>query len=350
MTKLNNFEKLKRPLLSVLFLVLGSTVFAGSISAQAVSAPAPPRPGYSVDLEKQRKPLAGDLSEKSIQVKNEVVISLCVSVGQIKINGWNRDEIRAFVDQGSGVGFSVLDKSKTDMKPVWVKVLGYDPNEENGARRDECLTGKTIELDAPFGATIYIKSQESRMTIDSVTRAVVKNIGGDIFFNKVTQGIEARTYEGNVTVRNSGGSMNLETTNGNIVAYDAESNRIGDVFKAKTTSGAVTLQQITFRETEVNTLSGSINFIGRILSGGQYHFSSSNGLIALTLPADTSAQIFSAYGFGKFESEYELQNLKQTEDGGIRSLNGTLGSGDARINFKTVNGKIQIKKQHVAVP
>lgn len=286
-----------------------------------------------------------DLSEKSIQVNEEVAISVCISVGQIKINGWNRNEIRAFVDNGSKVGFSVLEKSRTNQKPVWVKILGYDPKDEENFRREECLKGRTIELDVPFGATVYIKSQESETTIDSVSKAVVKNIGGDIFLNKVKYGIDAQTYEGNVTVKNSGGSMKLETTTGNIVAYEAASNSIGDFFKAKTTSGAVTLQQITFRETEVNTSSGSINFIGQLLSGGQYYFSSQNGLIALTLAGDASAKIFSAYGFGQFESEIPLTNLKQYEENGLQSLSGILGGGDARINFKTVSGKIQIKKQ-----
>src|SRR5215203_5298967 len=44
-------------------------------------------------------------AEKSIATDAKVNISLCVSEGKIKINGWDRNEVRAFVNEGSEVGF-----------------------------------------------------------------------------------------------------------------------------------------------------------------------------------------------------------------------------------------------------
>lgn len=283
-------------------------------------------------------------SEKAIAVSEKVTISLCVREGQIKVNGWNRNEIRAFVNNGEGVGFSVLEKSKTDKKPVWVKVLGYDPAKEGETDQDECLSGRIIELDVPFGTTVNIKSGESKTTIDSVSKVFVKNVGGDIFLNNIKQGVEALTYRGNVTVKNSGGSMSLETTNGNIIAYDVSSEEIGDSFHAKTTSGAITLQQIKYRETEINSSSGSISFVGGILNGGQYYFGAPNGLITMILPEDTSAKVVAVYGYGNFESIIPMKDMKRDEKAKLGSLSGTLGKGDALLNFKTVTGKIFIKK------
>ena len=285
-----------------------------------------------------------DVSEKSIAVSEKVNISICIREGQVKVNGWNRNEIRAFVNQGKGVGFSVLEKSK-DKKPVWVKILGYDPKKESEYSREECVSGKVIELDVPFGATVNIKSGESKTTIDSVAKVFVKNVGGDIFLNNIPNGVEARTYRGNVTVKNSGGSMTLETTNGNIVAYDASSEEIGDAFRAKTNSGAITLQKIKYRETEVNSNSGSINFVGEILNGGQYYFGSANSLITLVLSDKSSSKVVAFYGYGNFESEIPMKDIKRDEDSKLKSLSGTMGSGEALLNFKTVTGKIFIKKQ-----
>jgi hypothetical protein len=285
-----------------------------------------------------------DVSEKSIAVSEKVNISICIKEGQVKVNGWNRNEIRAFVNKGSGVGFSVLEKGK-DKKAVWVKVLGYDPSKEDEDSRQECVSGSVIELDVPFGATVNIKSGESKTTIDSVAKVFVKNVGGDIFLNNIPNGIEARTYRGNVTVKNSGGSMTLETTNGNIVAYDASSDEIGDFFRAKTNSGAITLQKIKYRETEVNSNSGSINFVGEILNGGQYYFGSANSLITLVLPENSSSKIIAVYGYGNFDSEIPMKELKRDENSKLRSLSATFGKGEALLNFKTVTGKIFIKKQ-----
>lgn len=342
----------------ILCLILFSSflIFAASVSASAQTVIAVPR----VEIKPVQKPVtpkvpenrkaptsqtkANTVSEKSIAVSEKVNISLCVRSGDVKVNGWNRSEIRAFVSRGSGVGFSVLEKDKIDKSAVWVKILGYDPAKESELRRDECISGKSIELDVPFGATVSIKSGESKTTIDSIAKALVKNVGGDIFLNNIPNGVEARTYRGNVTVRNSGGSMTLDTTNGNIVAFDVSSDEIGDAFRAKTNSGEITLQEIRYRETEVNSNSGSINFVGEILNGGQYYFGSSNSLITLVVPLETSAKIVAVYGYGSFESESPLKNLKRDENTQLKSLTGTLGNGEALLNFKTVNGKIIIKK------
>lgn len=342
----------------ILCLILFSSflILASSLSASAQTVIAPPRaepkpvqkPETPKPTPKPKPPIYGKkantISEKSIAVNEKVNISVCVKAGEVKVNGWNRNEIRAFVNMGRGIGFSVVDTSKTDKKPVWVKVLGYDPAKESELRREECISGKVIELDVPFGATINIKSGESKTTIDSVAKALVKNVGGDIFLNNIPKGVEARTYRGNVTVRNSGGSMTLDTTNGNIVAYDVSSDEIGDAFRAKTNSGAITLQEIKYRETEVNSNSGSINFVGQILKGGQYYFGSSNSLITLVLPENTSAKVVAVYGYGSCESETPLKNLKRDETTELKSLTGTLGRGEALLNFKTVTGKIIIKK------
>ncbi len=287
----------------------------------------------------------GGTHEKSIEVSEKVNISICVREGEVRVNGWNRNEIRAFVNHSGGIGFSVLEKGKLDKKAVWVKVLGYDPSKEGKFERDECVSGKVIELDVPIGATINIKSGESKTSIEAVAKVFVKNVGGDIFLSDVAQGIEARTYRGNITVKNSGGTMMLETTNGNIVAFDAASESIGDSFRAKSNSGAITLQKVNYRETEVNSSSGAINFVGELLSGGQYYFGSTDSLINLILPESSSSKIVAFYGYGNFDSQIPMTGVVRDNNSKVKSLSATIGGGEALLNFKTVSGKILIKKQ-----
>ena len=138
--------------------------------------------------------------------------------------------------------------------------------------------------------------------------------------------------------------MSLETTNGNIIAYELSSEAIGDAFHAKTTSGAITLQQIKYRENEINSSSGSISFVGDILNGGQYYFGAPNGLITIVMPETSSAKVVAFYGYGNFDSEILMKDAKRDEKSKLRSLSGTMGKGEALLNFKTVNGKIFIKK------
>lgn len=282
-------------------------------------------------------------AEKSIAVDAGVNISLCVSDGKLKINGWERNEIRAFVNGGSQVGFYVLQRKKAN--PVWVKILGYDPTTIKETDAEECLAGEEIELDVPRNAIVNIKSNSSEMVIDSVGKVSVENAGGDVFLNNIERGIEARTYEGDVMVENSSGAMSLFSTTGNIIAVDVSPQEIGDIFKAKTNNGAVTLKNVGQRQIEVGSNSGSINFNGEFLIGGQYSFGTSNGAIVLTIPQNSSFIINASYGYGVFASELPLQNIQKNAPSRIQNLSAQMGGGDASLKLTTVSGAIRIKKQ-----
>ncbi len=284
-------------------------------------------------------------AEKSIAVDSKVIVSLRVCEGKIKINGWERNEIRAFVSGGSGVGFRVQQKGGQNGTPVWVKVLGFDPTKNKDVETDECLSGDEIELDVPRGATVDVKSNPTETTIDSVRKVTVDNVGGDIYLNHIAQGVYAKTNDGNVTAENSSGAMTLLSTTGNIVAFGVSPDEIGDVFKAKTSSGAIVLQKIGYRQTEVGSNSGSIKFIGAFQNGGQYILGTQNGSILLSIPEKSSFKLNASFGFGAFNSEIPLENLVKTNDSRAQSLSASLGKAEAVLILRTSSGSIRIKKQ-----
>ena len=285
-------------------------------------------------------------AEKSIATDAKVKITLCVSEGKIKINGWQHDEVRAFVNEGSEVGFKVLQKNRQTEKTGWIQVLGFDPKKNMGTfRPDECLFGKDIELDVPHNAMVDITSRESEMVIRSVAKVSVENVGGDVFLSEITQGIEAKTHRGDVTVEKSGGRVFLSSVIGNILVFDVNPSEIGDIFKAKTSNGAIVLQKVEHRQMDVGTNSGSIKFNGEFLGGGQYVFQTQNGAILLTIPSESSCKVNALYGFGTFYTEIPLLDVVKPPESSVRSLSGVIGKGDATVNLRTYNGRIDIKKQ-----
>ncbi len=284
-------------------------------------------------------------AEKSIAVSENVNISLCVAEGSLKINGWDRREVRAYVSGGSQVGFTIVEKGKENTAPIWIKVLGFDPSANKENNPDECLAGDTIEIDVPRNAVVNIKSKVNEMIIDSVAKVTVENDSGDMFFNRISRGIEARTYEGNVTVEQSSGTMSLQSTTGNIIAFDVSPGDIGDIFKAKTSNGAITLKNIGQRQIDVASNTGSINFNGSFLNGGQYSFGTSNGSINLSIPLNSSLKILASYGFGAFNSEIPMQNVERNVPSRVQTLSAQMGGGDAALKLSTVSGAIRIKKQ-----
>lgn len=333
----------------VIFALVVSAPFS-QMSAQTVEAApkvivAPPNQKIRTGQKKGRA-ANETAAEKSIAVDAKVNISLCVSAGRLKINGWERSEIRAFVGGGGELGFKVLQKNKQN-NAVWVMVTGFDAAKNPEVSSEECLAGDDIEIDVPRGATVNVKGRTSEVTIAMVRKVDVKNVGGDISLNNIAEGINAATYEGDVTVENSGGAISLESSNGNIVAFDAAPSEIGDIFKAKTASGAIILQQIAHRQTEISSNTGSIKFIGEFQSGGQYDFRTTNGAISLVIPEKTSCKVAASYGFGAFNSDLPLSNLKKNPNPNSRSqsLTAAMGGGEANLVLTTYSGAIRIKKQ-----
>jgi hypothetical protein len=282
-------------------------------------------------------------AERSIAVEEKVNISLCITQGNIRINGWDRKEVRALVKEGSQVGFKVAEKHPQTEKPVWIFVIGFDPQKTSLVKPDECLLGKEIELDVPRDANINLKSRQSEIRIESVRKVKLENLNGDIFLNGVSEGISATTFGGNIRVENSGGEMVLTSTSGNIVVFDVRQSEFGESFKAKTNSGAIMLEAVGHRQIETNTFTGATVFRGEIANSGQYGFGTQTGAIFLTLPENSLCKINAWYGFGAFNSEIALQNVVKKE----QSLAAQLGTGETNctINLRTFNGAIKIKKQ-----
>jgi hypothetical protein len=295
----------------------------------------------------QLVPMPGDDTfERSIKVDNGVYIELCVTQGNVKVNGWNRNEARVFVDHGSRFDFNVRQLNSMSGGPALITVVGVE-KKKNKASTSQCIWGDEIEIDVPTNAIINLKGQDITTSVDTVKRVYIQTIGGDISLRNIANGITASAGQGDITVQESGGAMTLDSNTGNILVFEAGPREIGDMFKAKTFSGEIVLQRLDYRQVEVNSISGSVAFDGDVLSGGSYRLTTTKGSIRMSIPLNSSCQVSATYGFGDFSSELPIKT--QTEDirpGPVKNIVGTFGKGgDATLNLMTSNGSIIIKKQ-----
>jgi hypothetical protein len=342
------------------FTVFGFTVFtlffAATVSfAQPNPKPVPkPRPIVveTPDIETIVKSTVNIVlnesdtaAEKSIQTDPKVNISLCVDEGKITINGWNRNEIRVFAANGTQVGFKVMQKLKD--KPAWVNILGFDPQKTKNSAANECLSGDEIELDVPNNAVVNLKARESETMISSVGKVRIENASGDTTLRKIANGIEVKTFEGNISVEDSSGAITLTGTSGNILAFDVSANEIGDIFKVKTGSGTINLKNIGFTQVEANSNSGSIRYDGEFPEGGQYNFGTLNGSMTLLMSKDSSCKVNAIYSFGTFSSEIPFKAEQKSSGNEVKKLSAIFGKGEATVNLTTYNGRILIKNRQV---
>lgn len=321
-----------------------STVIVSGLSLSGFSQLRVPAVDHSPPPEIASVPpfRGGDTTEKSIRVDSAVNLSLCVTMGTIKVNGWNRNEVRVYVADGNKFSFVVRDKSPKTGDPIWMKVVNADPK-----KYSECIAASEIEIDVPRGATIGIVGKEISTKIESVKKAEVKTAGGGISLRNVSSGIFASSGQGDVMVESSTGPMDLGSTTGNIIVFEAGPTEIGEGFVAKTNSGTVSMQNLTYRQVEVRSTSGSVLYNGVIRPGGSYNLSTSVGSIRMALPGDSALQISATFRSGSFNSELPIKY--QTEDvapGPIKTIVGTMGKGnEATVRLTTNNGSISIRKQ-----
>lgn len=284
----------------------------------------------------------GSLQEKAIAVSPKVFVSVCVRRGAVRVNGWSRNEVRVFHKGGEELGIRVLEKDAKEV-PAWVEVLGYDP-ESRPKETDKCLSGDMIEMDVPENASVTIKGLSSETSVERVKSAAVEIVGGDIYLSGISERVEASTQQGGVTVNNSLGRMNVSTTTGNIVAYNTQAVEPGDFFRAKTRSGAITLQSIGQREVAASTISGSINYVGEIRNFGRYDFTTTNGILNLLLPDSSTFWLTAAYG-GDFDSDFPVTTINENVTEGAYYIKGRVGTGEANLSLKSFSGTIRIRKK-----
>lgn len=307
--------------------------------------PMPPRPLRAVAAPSAFT--APNLLEKAVLVRPDVYVSLCVKRGAVRVNGWDREEVRVFSRGGEDLGLKVRERDKRKT-PNWVEVLGATAD-RLGPDSDRCVTGEMIELDVPNGASVTIKGLSSETAVDGIKRAAIEIVGGDIYLNDITHRIEASTQQGGVTVNNSKGSVAVATTTGNIVAYNTEAIEAGDYFKAKTRSGSVTLQSIGQKEIAASTISGSINYLGDIKEYGRYQFTTTNGFLNIVLPEQACFLLTAAYG-GRFLSDFPVKLIREEQHESSFFVQGMVCKSEATLTLKSFSGTIRLRKKEFKKP
>jgi DUF4097 and DUF4098 domain-containing protein YvlB len=145
-------------------------------------------------------------------------------------------------------------------------------------------------------------------------------------------------------------SLNLKSSNGAITAAGVA----GEV-DANTNNGAVTLSDIS-GTVVAHSLNGPITVaMGRVDQAKPLSFSTLNGKIDVTLPADTKANVKFKADRGEIYSDFEIAlgaSQAMTEKNGTRyrvridrTIQGTINGGGMDVSFYTLNGTVYLHKK-----
>jgi len=224
--------------------------------------------------------------------------------GHIEVTAGAEASVLAEVTK-RGAGFSLAD-AEDDLKNVEVTMTQEGDTVRIVARRTDGPvlmgnSGASIELTVPAGASLDLRTSNGHIRTDGVT--------GDISMD---------TSNGALDVSGGGGRLDLATSNGrvDVEARDA-------VVDAQTSNGA-------------------IDFRGS-LAAGRHSFRTSNGRIAITLPAGARFRIDASTSNGDVSADFPVSGAGSSRDD---ELHGTVGENpDVSINAETSNGNIDIRQE-----
>lgn len=298
----------------------------------------------------QAKAIADPPIEKAIASDARPTVRFCVSEGSVNVRGWRRNEVRALVEEGK-LGFKVL-KRNAEKAATWVEIVGHDPKEPvkpGQSRRSDCLSGSNIEVEVPFGASVDVKSPSGAdFKIESVAKARVGNLNGNILIRDVREEADVSSFAGNVVAEDSNGRIRLKSTSGNVFAIRLKPINDSDTLNARSNSGNVTLQDVAHAIIEGGSSSSNLNYFGPVVSGGVYNFSTVNGAITLFLPLKSSFQLNATTNSNLQTNLPQFKPNLDTKSGrGGKRFSGVYGDGDATINLVSDIGALRLQKQPV---
>lgn len=338
---------LRDKIIRAMLAAFSAAVLTLSLAAQTpTSPPRPPEPPRPTPMPAPvpRADETRTTTEKAIAVDPNVSAKFCISEGALRINGWEREEVRVFVRDGRPFEFRVLERNTRTERPNWLWIT-RSTSDTASSPFSNCLGGASVEIDVPVGTMLNLEARTSGAVIDTVKSASVKVIEGSIQLRNIPGGVKAETFQGDIILENSGGEITLKTVAGNIVAMEITPGSIGDVLSANTSSGSISFKDVKHRQIKAWTITGSMLFNGSLLAGGIYNFRTTNGTLDLQLPKDVSCTFVAAYGFGSFNYSLPINVLEERKTPGGNNVVARIGDGAATVNLTTISGNIAIRGQ-----
>jgi DUF4097 and DUF4098 domain-containing protein YvlB len=241
--------------------------------------------------------------------------------GEVAVQVWDRDAVRVRTrgDRGGEIGWrgSILRVRSED-------------NSAGGKATDFTIT-------VPRWMGVRIQGHQIGVTVRGTEGEVtVENVGGNVQVDGGAGRVTVRTIQGSVRIRGARGRVEVWNVNDSVTMEDVA----GDI-AVETTNGGITMRRIRSGSTRATTVNGAIVYEGAILDSGRYAFSTHNGRITITVPDGSNATVSAATYNGGFRAEFPVRLTGMSRD---RHYDFTLGSGSARMELESFNGDITLRR------
>jgi hypothetical protein len=170
------------------------------------------------------------------------------------------------------------------------------------------------------------------------TRANVSTVTADILVAGLARAVNAKSVSGDVTLKGLSDAVQVRTVSGDVAATDVS----GDLTVASV-SGDVGMVNGSCHWLQARTVSGDVTLDLALPHGAVYSINTVSGGIGLRVPTDPSVVFEATSLSGRLSGEWDLRWDDLAP--GRRRVRRTIGSGDARLQIKTLSGDVRVARR-----
>src|SRR3954468_19344577 len=239
----------------------------------------------------------------------------------VVVTGWDQTSIRV--------------KAKTEEGALRFEAASSRVLIETAGPRDEAI----IQVTVPRGVRVVARTNTGNITIKETWGDVDAETSSGNVVVAGARDVEATNLSGDLEVKQASGAVTLSSNNGDCTVSDVK----GSV-EASSVSGDVIVRKSWSKIVRLETTNGTIQFESEIMPEGRYEFVTHDGAILLALPKMASAQVGITTWSGKVESEFPITVRPgfSADSVGTKRYTFTLGQGSARITAETFSGDVSI--------
>ena len=265
-------------------------------------------------------------------------VSISNVAGTVNVIAWDRNEVQVSGRLGEGAKPLAITGSK-DRLEIKVEPKGSSGGWFNWGG-DNNMSATTLELHVPRAASLEVDVVSAPLVIDGMDGGSIEvnTVSGKARINARTPSLTVDSVSGGIEQAGHAEQAALQTVSGEILAP-----ALGRDVELQTISGRIQANGGPWQKLTLSTVSGDVQLIGALATGGSIGIDSMSGDVQLQLPANTSASLHASSFSGDLRSDFGTP--KEPEHGPGSSLDVRLGAGAGKVNIETFSGDLRVRKQ-----
>lgn len=281
------------------------------------------------------------------KVSADGFVSIQVTRGDLKITGWDRDEIEVtgLLDEQTREFIFEVHGEETEIKVRLPRHLsGWSMN-----------SGSDLKIFVPVGTSVDVRGVSTDIDIRNLQAGVeITDVSGDLTVSNIDRGVDLTTVSGEISLRNATGRIRVRTVSGEIESsnaagpgtYRSVSGSIdvrdgGSEIDLETVSGEIDVSAREILELSGNTVSGDIDITVSLSAEATVDLRTISGSIDLGLFSDINARFTVETGSGgQIRNRLTKDKPKTSRYSRDSSLRFIMGEGDGEVILSTASGRI----------